>query len=99
MELHSTGAQDGDWTRWLEHFPFAFLQLMISLCGMYYLLGWPGYKWVIRGVALVVGLYFAVTALVVGAYNPGEPFRWAAAAIPLALVALAAFSAAVAHRA
>lgn len=98
-EVYFTAAKEGDWTRWLQLFPFAFMPLMISICGMYYLLGWPGSKWVLRGVALVVGLCFAVTALVVGAYNPGEPFRWGAAAVPLALVVLAAYSAAIAHRA
>lgn len=99
VEVYFTAAKDGDWSGWLELFPFAFIPLMITMCGVHYLLGWPGSKWVLRGVALVVGLYFAVTALVVGAYDPGEPIRWRAAAVPLAFVVLAAFSTAIAHRA
>jgi hypothetical protein len=73
--------------------------LFISGCGLYFLLGLPGAKWVLRAVSLVIGIYFAYAALVAGGHNPAESFQWINAAIPLVAVAFAAWSIGVAHRA
>ena len=85
-----------NWPRWV---PFHLVLVFISACGMYFLLGWPGAKWVLRAVGLVVALYLGATALIVGGHDPDAPFRWASAAVPLSGVAFAVFSIAVAHRA
>lgn len=85
-----------NWPHWV---PFHLILWFISACGMYFLLDWPGATWVLRAAALIVGLYLGLTALIVGGHDLDSPFQWANAAVPLAGVAFAMFSIAVARRA
>lgn len=83
-----------DWPRWV---PFFLLLLFISACGIYFSFGWPGAKWVLSVVALAVGLYFGLIAMLAGGNDPQGSFQWGNAAVPLAGVGFAVFSIGVAH--
>lgn len=93
--LLATGGFE-DWPRWV---PLQLVLLFISACGVYYLLGWPGAKWVLSVVAFLVAIYLGVAALIFGANDPGESFQWLSAAPALAGMAAAIFSIVVARRA
>jgi|SoiMethySBSTD1v2_1073268.scaffolds.fasta_scaffold1689077_1 hypothetical protein len=80
---------------WLRLMPVFLLLLSLSACGLYFLLEWPGAKWVLRVAAAFTALYVLFGI----AHSVDHGPDWVALAIPSSLVAFGIFSIAVAGRA
>src|SRR5689334_10263770 len=80
---------------WLRLMPVFLALLAVSASGLYFLLEWPGAKWVLRVAAALTALYVLFGI----AHSVGHGTDWFALALPLALVAFGVFSIAVAGRA
>jgi FtsH-binding integral membrane protein len=81
-----------NWPRFVPVFG-AFLAL--TACGLYFLLGWPGAKWVLRVAATLSSVYVLFGIMHSVDHGPD----WIALAFPIALVTFGVFSVAVAGRA